>query len=123
MLSGHDKFAGLHNRVNTLGKEVDGLLESAENYIKRTLYTSQKQQELEQAKERVLQVKELERKTTFILEIYAKIQDNIDKAQFHTAVLLFKFVEEKGLIKSMGMQEFEKIHTVLKTRTQAQLNE
>lgn len=122
-MSGKDKFDNLHNRVSLLGKDIDSLLESAENYIKRTLYTSQKQQELEKAKEKIVKVKELEEKITFVLGIYTNISDNIEKSQYHTAVLLFKFVEEKGLVTAMNVPEFAQIYNTLKKRAETQLNE
>lgn len=51
-----ERLEDLQKKHQLATKEVDGLLESIEMYIKRTLYTESKKKELEESKEKVVQM-------------------------------------------------------------------
>lgn len=51
-----DRLEELLKKQQMAAKEVDGLLEGIEMYIKRTLYTDSKKKELEMAKEKIMQM-------------------------------------------------------------------
>lgn len=51
-----DRLEDLHKKHQMAAKDIESLLEGVEMYIKRTLYTDSKKKELEQSKDKVVQM-------------------------------------------------------------------
>ena len=123
MLTGLEKIEGLQKKHISIGKGVLGLLEGIEMYIKRTLYTSNKKKELEESKDKITQMKEMEETIKFTLNIFESVNQNLEKSQYQTAVLLYKFVDEKNIPEKLNIQEFTEIYSALKDQVIVKLTQ
>ena len=124
---GVEAFEQLQKRTQLLGREIDGMLMGVEMYIKRTLYTHSKKAELEQEKEKVIQMQQFEETIKVVathktvLTLFLKIEENLDKSQFQTAVLIYRFLEEKKLAGKLAIPDFTELYQQLKSKAAARL--
>lgn len=48
------------------------------------------------------------------MTLFQKIEENLDKSQFQTAVLIFRFLEEKAIPVKLNIPEFTEVYNNLK---------
>ena len=116
-----DKVESMSGRNASLGTDINALLQQVDMYIKRSLYTADKKKELDAAKDKIALVKQYEQHIKTLLTIYEKISENILRQQFHTAVMLYKYIEEKKLAEAVDVPEITQIHLALKQAATAKL--
>ena len=100
----------IHSKQKGLTSDIKGLIEGIEFYIKRTLYTSEKKKELEASKDKVEELRNYQEKIRFSLSMFDKINENLGKQQYQTAVLLYRFLEDRKVCEEVGVEDFTKVY-------------
>lgn len=108
------KLESLQQRQGAVAREIEELVQGIEMYINRTLYTAGKKKELETSKDKIIELRNLEEEMRFALGMFSRVEDSLNKSQFQTAVLLFKYLEDKKVTAKIDVPEFTEIYNALR---------